>query len=148
MLASKSGMPGRLGGDTTWTGDPKWPKETFQTMWHHAQYMKLQEEGEHLQWWCLSSWDTVMCDGAMLTWMVKHLPAHGEHQINFLFCFARTCSSSLLIKLSESRPTSFLASALPVLSPVLLVGKWGSGYMALGSWLGKITAACQGGKLP
>lgn len=57
------------------------------TLWCHGQHIKLVKEGgrgEHLEWWCLSSQDTIRHDGAQLSWRWEHLPVHGKQWMNSL----------------------------------------------------------------
>lgn len=105
-------------GDTAGTADPK---GISQTMWHHAQHIKLGEEegmfgimgfvfpSHHYMWW----------SPAFMV-IAEHLPAHGQWWMNSLFCFA----FALPVKLSWYQPISLLTSLN--LSPIPVRGEWAS----------------------
>lgn len=68
---------------------PQLTKVIFQTIWHHAQYIKWREgrgTGGCLEWCSLSSQVTVAHDGGLAPLeMAEHLLPHGKQWINSLF---------------------------------------------------------------
>lgn len=102
-----------------------WPwltKRIFQATWHHAQLIKLEEEGgrgRHWEWQCLSSQATVTCDGAWHSWrwLNTYLPMVSDKCVP-CFVFFICMAFILSIKLPLTQPTSFFTFMLLILSPI------------------------------
>lgn len=115
------GVPWQLGGDTASTADPSWPKSFLYHMAPHSA-IKAEEEKErgggeqelrHLEWQCLSSQETVMCNESCFPRSREHLPADRKLQMIFLFCFvctSRFCHSSQSIFISTHEFSYFYTS--------------------------------------
>ena len=124
-----------VGRGHSWDSWPQLTKGIFQTMWRHAQHIKLGEEegrggtfrvmvfvfpSNRYVWWSLASW----------RWLNTCLPMGSSEWIPYFALLACT-AFALPIKLFLSQPTSFLTFTLLILSPIPPWREWASGCVVL-----------------
>jgi len=127
------GVHKKLGGDTSGTADPNWPKgypTPYDVILSNNQLGKEEGRRDHSEWWHLSSQVTVMLDGALLScrWLNTCLPVGSSEWIPY-FALLACAVFSLPIKLLLSQPVCFLTFTILILSPSHCgrMNKWLSG---------------------